>query len=158
MTPVEMLVILNHEWIRAMARRYCKGMNAEDLASDTVLRCLSNAKRYDTTKSFKTWVATIMRNIHTNNVRHTSLHPLTPYFEEEHQRYIGADSLADIRGIFTAIRKLREKTVCMDTLIQYAKGYSYQEIAELSHLPIGTVKRRINEARRLLAEDIELKR
>ena len=40
--------------------------------------------------------------------------------------------------------------VCGKTIMMYAKGYSYEEISNHMEIPIGTVKSRINFARKKL--------
>lgn len=63
---------------------------------------------------------------------------------EERLRY------ADIHEI---LENLKEKY--RDCFEMYFNGYSYKEIADYCNVPVGTVKSRINTARRKMIRDIE---
>lgn len=61
-----------------------------------------------------------------------------------------SDQIAVLKQTISIIRKLRVKSVCIDTLLRYASGYSIAEIAIVNRLPEGTVKRRVHDARILI--------
>jgi len=63
-----------------------------------------------------------------------------------------SDQRTIVDDITATIGALRSRSVCLDTLMDYAKGYSLAEIASARGLPLGTVKRRIHDGRELLAK------
>lgn len=59
------LVVKHTGWIRRKARQfYADRCEADDLASETIYKCLCNANRYNPEMSFKPWALAIMSNIY----------------------------------------------------------------------------------------------
>ena len=49
-----------------------------------------------------------------------------------------------------AVVQLLRRYASVDTAVLYAMGFSYAEIGEMLHLPLGTVQSRINAGRRII--------
>lgn len=151
---IDELVVQNAEWIRITARRYYSDPDlADDLASDTIYKCLSNAGHFDSTRSFKPWALTIMENTFKTQynrrrcVLFTSLDDGCTAFVPD-----DAGCRVAMLEVFEAIRKCARDSRCIESVILYAKGYGYDEIAEISGIPVGTVKSRIAAGRKILRE------
>jgi len=142
----------------AMARRYHRHdwAMAEDLAQDTVLRALTARRPYDGTRPLAAWCAAIMHNLYLSGLRHRSCVPMVPIVDRDEAGGEHADARLLTSEVLEAVERLSERSLCMDTLMDYASGYSLKEIAEMRGLPLGTVKRRIHEARKLLTALLEL--
>ena len=63
-----------------------------------------------------------------------------------------ADQRARVNDILGIVRDLEARSVSVATLVEVAKGYSLGEIAAARGVPLGTVKRRVHDARKLLAK------
>lgn len=154
---IEELVIKHAAWIRKKARRYYSDeYEADDLASETIYKCLSQGKRFDSERSFKPWALTIMENTYITQynrrrcVMFTGLDDYDPYSESE-----SADQRASVQRILSVIRECARKSCCIDCVLLYAKGYSYDEIADIEGIPVGTVKSRVAAGRKMLRDALD---
>ncbi len=150
---VEDLVVEHAEWIRNKARWfYSNREHADDLAGETIFRCLSQGAKFEANRSFKPWALTIMTNTYITqyNRRRCVL------FTSNHDNAIdichseSADQLAAVNSILKVVHECSNKTVNMECVMLYAQGFSQQEIAARLGLPLGTVKSRISLGRKLL--------
>lgn len=139
---IEELVVKHAGWIRNKARRfYSDEYDADDLASETIYKCLSQARRFDSERSFKPWALTIMENTFKTQYNRRKCVLFTDY--DDYDPYIGneyADQRASINRILSIVRDCGRKSRCIECVLLYAKGYSYDEIAEIVGIPVGTVK------------------
>lgn len=151
---IEDFVIEHADWIRRKARRYYADRDdADDLASETIYKCLSQGSRFDCSKSFRPWALTIMENTYITQYNRRRCVLFTGY--EEYGPYPAndyADQLAMVNRLSTIIEDCGRKTKNIDCVILYAEGYSYQEIADRLHIPIGTVRSRVSFGRKMLRE------
>ena len=124
--------------------------SAYDLAAETVAKAICAKARYDETKPLLAWCRVIMHNTYCSIAR-SCMH-YVPISDYDTPGGIDADQSATIRNIIMYIMKRRRKNIIVDTLIDYSKGYSIAEIANTEGLPVGTVKRRIHDARIMLKD------
>jgi RNA polymerase sigma-70 factor (ECF subfamily) len=137
---------------------------AEDLAQETFIKVLNNIDRYLPEFKFSSWLFKIANNITIDYLRRRQLDTVSmegapDAVSEESKR---ATSLAIAspgesplqlleskelgEQIEKAIAKLRpEYRACI--LLRHVEDYSYDEIAEIVKLPLGTVKTYIHRAR-----------
>lgn len=154
MIGIESLVAEHAGWIRMAARRYYAGAcDADDLASETMYKCLSQGGKFDSARSFKPWALAIMANTfktqyaRRRRVLFTGLDGCAPAAGREM-----ADQRAAIGRILAVVRECARKSRCIECVLLYAKGYSYDEIADIAGINPGTVKSRISAGRRMLRE------
>lgn len=140
----------------------------EDLLQETFLRVHRNRHSFEPIAKFSTWLYTIAGNLARSEYRRRkrqrtySMHSVNRE-DEEYELQIPAETLAPDRhaerGIHNqAIQKalaqipedFREVVVLRDV-----QQLSYEEIAEITGLPMGTVKSRINRGRTKLMELLE---
>ncbi len=157
MMGIEDLVVQHATWIRQKARCYYSDTSdADDLASETIYKCLNNGKRFDSARSFKPWALTIMENTFITQynrrrcVMFTGLDGYDLYSDSE-----SADQLVSVQRILSVIRECARKSRCIECVILYAKGYSYDEIADIEGIPVGTVKSRVAAGRKMLREAMD---
>ena len=143
-----------YPWILRLARKYCFSVqDAEDLAGDTVYKMLANRDRFDSTKSIKPWCLVVMQNTFITQYNRNSLVYFTGY-----DSAVGKNSDLNpydctlLNDILSVIRRCARKSCCVESVIYYAKGYSYDEISRILHIPVGTVRSRISLGRKLLCE------
>ena len=135
--------------------------DAYDLVQDTTLKVLNNEEKFADNTNFKGWVFTIMRNIFINNYRrsvmaatmidttqnlyHLNL-PQTSGFDAPEDSLYADEITAAIDGLPKGYRL---------PFSMHIAGYKYEEIAEETGLPLGTIKSRIHFARQRLREQFK---
>lgn len=154
---VESLVVEHAAWIRRRARRYyADGFDADDLASETICKCLSHAGSFKSGMSFKPWAAVIMENTYITQYNRRRCVLFTGYDEYdpfESAEY--ADQRASVNRILSIIRECNRKSCCIECVLLYAKGYDYNDIARMVGIPVGTVKSRVAAGRKMLREALD---
>ena len=145
---------------------------AEDLAQETFIKVLNNIDRYRPEFKFSSWLFKIANNITIDHLRRRQLDtismegaPDAVTAESARATSIAIASSApsaleqlesrELGGaIEKAIAKLRpEYRACI--ILRHVEDYSYDEIAEIVKLPLGTVKTYIHRARQELRESLE---
>lgn len=143
---------------------------AEDLVQEAFIRVHRHLPRFDQSRHFSTWIYTIASNLAKNELRNRSRNPVVPTagladvdgeswppveFEDSRsrpdvmyrRRYLvevvqqGVDRLSDRHREVFVMREL--------------EGRSYEEIAGITGTQLGTVKSRLNRARRSFAAVVE---
>ena len=151
---IEDIVVKHAGWIRQKARRYYADENdADDLASDTIYKCLCNARKFDSCKSFKPWVLAIMGNTYITQYNRRKCVLFAGYDEyvpRPGDEY--ADQMASVNRILSIVRECGRKSRCIECVLLYAKGFSYDEIAAKIDIPVGTVKSRVSAGRKILRD------
>ena len=147
----------NLDWIKARARRLCGDPHdAEDLAAETIWRCLNHPHPLDLGRSLKPWIATVMVNVFRVSYNRRKCVQFVPYEMED--RYISdtqSDHLAILNDLREIIRYCRIQSKSIESLLLYIDGYTYEEIARLQGIPIGTVKSRLSIGRYLIRTMLE---
>lgn len=143
---------------------------AEDLVQEVFIRVHRHLARFDRSKKFSTWIYTIASNLAKNELRNRSRNPLvlfqaiTQGWEDEERPLEFEDTSSRPDDLFRKrhVRSLVENTVAQLPehhrqvfVLRELEGRSYEEIAEITHCNLGTVKSRLNRARSSFAEIIE---
>ena len=135
---------------------------AEDLAQEVFLRVYRHAGTYRVTARFTTWLYTIASNLGKNELRNRARRrnvsmedsPRELCQDDYHfgtrADFFAPDKVADLKDrkarVREAIDSLPEHFRVM-LVMRDLEGFSYEEIASMLDLPLGTVKSRINRAR-----------
>jgi RNA polymerase sigma-70 factor (ECF subfamily) len=145
---------------------------AEDLAQETFIKVLNGIKSYNPQFKFSSWIFKIANNAAIDHLRRRDLDTLSldgaPHATTPEEMSATALQLGD-RGesplqevearelgsaIERAIAKLRpEYRACI--LLRHVEGHSYEEIARILDLPLGTVKTYIHRGRNELRVYLE---
>lgn len=142
---------------------------AEDLAQETFVRTLNNLRRYDPSYKFSSWLFKIGYNLTIDHLRKkelevvsiqgapdavtpdaqaaTAITLVTP--DEQPDQLLEARELGS--EIEVAIGELRPEYRTA-ILLRHVEGYSYDEIATVMEVPLGTVKTYIHRARNELKQ------
>ena len=157
MTFEEAIVEVYFSLIKIAERYYYHDERAYDLAADTVLRALEARDRFDDSRPLLTWCRAIMRNLWLNTEQKLSSTQTQRLGEWDEPGSEEADQMARVNEVLAVVRDLQTHSVAVATLMDFAKGYSLAEIAAVRGVPIGTVKRRIHDARKMLAKLVNVK-
>jgi RNA polymerase sigma-70 factor, ECF subfamily len=140
---------------------------AEDLVQEAFLRLHRHISRFDRSKKFSTWVYTIASNLAKNELRNRSRSPLVPMRQlspdpggiDRPMEYEDPLSRPDTLYARRHLKELVDQTVARLAehhrevfVLRELEGKSYEEIAEITHCNLGTVKSRLNRARQSFAE------
>ena len=143
---------------------------AEDLVQEVFIRVYRHLGRFDRSKKFSTWIYTIASNLGKNELRNRSRNPLvlftsiTQGWEDEERPLEFEDPSLRPDDLFRKrhVKELVEQSVARLPqhhrevfVLREIEGRSYEEIAEITHCNLGTVKSRLNRARSSFAELIE---
>ena len=144
---------------------------AEDLVQEVFIRVYRHLHRFDRSKKFSTWAYTIASNLAKNELRNRSRNPLVLFQamrgtsdegEERPIEFEDATSRPDDMYRKRHLQELVEGTVSKLPehhrevfVLREIEGKSYEEIAEITHCTLGTVKSRLNRARTAFAAIIE---
>jgi RNA polymerase sigma factor (sigma-70 family) len=142
--------------MRAFSRTFCRNnTDADDLIQETLTRALANAHRFQRGTKLKSWLFTIMRN--------TFITSATRYARE----CPGADDCVSTMGetgpsqewslrsneVKQALERLPRDQREIIVLVAIA-GFPYEEAAEICGCAVGTIKSRLNRARRVLEREL----
>jgi RNA polymerase sigma-70 factor (ECF subfamily) len=134
--------------------------DADDLVQETMLKAYKAWDQYQQGTNAKGWLLTILRNAFINEYRRRVRHPETvdvdtiePYavfseVQDEDPEGAFFDRIVDaevLRAIDELPVSFREAVVLSDV-----EGLSYQEIARILKVPVGTVKSRLFRGRQAL--------
>jgi RNA polymerase sigma-70 factor, ECF subfamily len=134
--------------------------DADDLVQETMLKAYRAWDQYEKGTNAKAWLLTILRHAFINEYRRRTRHPETvdldkiepyavfPEVQDEDPQGAFFDRIVDdqvLRAIDQLPVVFRETLVLSDV-----EGMSYQEIAGILEIPVGTVKSRLFRARQLL--------
>ena len=142
----------------------------QDLVQETFVRVYRHLQRFDQTKKFSTWIYTIASNLAKNELRNRSRNPLVLFqtikknweadhrplqFEDHHYRPDDLFRKRHLRELVEwAVDHLPEHHRVVFVLREL-EGKTYEEIADITHCNLGTVKSRLNRARHRFAQVIE---
>lgn len=139
-------------------RRYARTLAfdatlADDLTQQTLERALSHWQQFDPQRDMAVWLLSIAHNAHLDGLRRESRMSVTDPAEVERvQDAGGGDPGVDVglrMDLMAALRLLSPEQreplllVCVEQL-------SYAEVAEVMHIPVGTVMSRVCRARATL--------
>lgn len=135
---------------------------SEDLVQETFIRVYRHLHRFDRSKKFSTWIYTIASNLAKNELRNRSRNPLVLFqaikknWEADHRPLQFEDNTQRPDDLFRKrhLRDMIEKAVQelpehhrVVFVLRELEGKTYEEIAEITGVNLGTVKSRLNRAR-----------
>lgn len=140
--------------------------DALDLSQDAFVNAFRHIKRFDTSKKFFPWFYSILKNLctnHLNRIRRRKEDSIDEMADEEGQIRIPVETRNPEKDtvrkdleikVGQALQHLKPKDREI-IILQHFQDYSYQEIADLLGIPIGTVMSRLYNARQALRHELE---
>lgn len=129
---------------------------AEDLYQETWLKVLRNFDKYNPEMEFEPWLTVICVNIYRNKLRRMLRSPVWNAFCSNEEKELLLNSVPapeekDYTALHDAIRKLPDK-LRVTVILFYFRDMDITGTAAALGIPEGTVKSRLNKARKLLKE------
>lgn len=131
---------------------------AEDLTQDIFLKLYGALRKYDFEKNFTAWLLTLAKNHLIDTYRKTKWEKA--HRDEFDERFASPETAqgpesglaqeADRKLVWAGLNELAPETR-MAVILRDIQDKSYEEVAEILALPLGTVKSRINRGRLQLA-------
>jgi RNA polymerase sigma-70 factor (ECF subfamily) len=144
--------------LRAFAIALCHdATQADDLVQDTLVKAWNSRDRFEEGTNLKAWLFTILRNTYFSEHRRRKHQAAYLDTARTRSNYRPPEQYGhlDLQDFMEALGKLapdqRESL-----LLVGAEGFSYEEAAEISGCAVGTIKSRVNRARRRLCELLHL--
>jgi len=138
--------------------------DAEDITQEVFLKTYKYLKKYDFRYKFSTWLFAIATNCAKDHFRKKSRRkedfviddpkkPFENFYASQCQYWRGFSThlKIDLESAFLKIRPVYKNIL----KLFYFEGYGYREIAELTNLPINTVKTYLYRAKISLAKELK---
>lgn len=130
---------------------------ADDAVQDAVVKALMNFDKFERGTNMRAWLFTILRNTYYSSQRK---------YRRERDNIASAliaaqaikpdhDGFLQFRDFLRAFEDLPDEQREVLVLVG-ASGFSYEEAAKMTGVPIGTIKSRINRARARLTGELDL--
>ena len=142
--------------------------DANDLVQETYLKAFRFIDKYHEGTNAKAWLFKILKNAFINQYRRKSKQPtrvdyeeIVNYHDEEDSQY---SSYMDLREDMFQHMMGDEVTEAINSLpvdfrvvilLCDIEGFTYEEIAKIIDIPIGTVRSRLHRARNMLKEKLK---
>ncbi|MCB9255748.1 MAG: sigma-70 family RNA polymerase sigma factor [Chitinophagales bacterium] len=138
---------------------------AEDLVQEAFLKAYRFIHSFEPGSNAKAWLFQILKNAFINDYRKNSRQPQKVDFEEfkdKNQLEKQASSIDITQDVYTHMLG-DEVTNALNRLpvdfrvaiiLSDLEGFTYEEIAKISDIPIGTVRSRLFRARNLMKEEL----
>jgi RNA polymerase sigma-70 factor (ECF subfamily) len=141
--------------------------DANDLVQETYLKAYRFISSYARGSNAKAWLFRILRNSFINSYRKTSREPAKVDYEEA-ETFLNTGKATFVDSIDAQEKIFRsmigdEVTMAVNSLpvdfrtviiLCDIEGFTYEEIAEIVDIPIGTVRSRLHRARKILKDQL----
>ena len=145
--------------LQLFTRKFTKNEeDSRDLIQETIMKALANRSKFKSHTNLKGWLYTIMRNTFINGYRKAKNHNThndtteNDYYLNREDYYTSSNPLQNYE--YNEMQKLVDSLP--DKLKipfqQYCSGFKYEELADKNDVPLGTIKNRIFQARKMLRE------
>jgi RNA polymerase sigma-70 factor (ECF subfamily) len=144
--------------LRALAIALCRDASrADDLVQETLVKAWNNRDLYKEGTNLRAWLFTILRNTYFSE--HRRLRYQASYREQvdttkswQHPEQEGHLDLQDFLEALAGLPPDQREAL----LLVGAEGFSYEEAAEISGCAVGTIKSRVNRARKRLSDTLQI--
>ena len=157
------LINSNKQNVRNIIRLITKQDN-EDLEQEVFIKVWKNSDKYEERGSFKSWICTVAKNVSKDYLKSASFRNMQNTTSDEVVLSIipEKDETPDLRvlaqerqdRIIDAIEMLKPKFREVIMLCEIY-GYTYEEASKKLGCPLGTIKSRIFNAKKELAEKLQ---
>lgn len=136
--------------------------DADDLYQETWLKALAHLDQYDPAQPFEPWLTRICVNTYRSTLRRLARSPIWNRFSsnEEKDALLASVPAEEAKGeeayadLHQAIERLPDK-LRMAVILFYFRDMDLSSAAQILGIPEGTMKSRLNHARKRLKEALE---
>lgn len=154
--------------LRTALRMTKNQSDAEDLVQEAMVKAYRNWDKFEPGTNCRAWLFRIMTNVFINDYRSKSRSPISVDVDDIDDNFLygqlaslGVENNPE-QQLFTKIldgdvRKAIEELpddFKMVVMLSFLEGFSYQEIADILDLQLGTVKSRLHRGRKLLQKQL----
>ncbi len=144
--------------MNTIVRMISSQQEAEDVVQETFLRVYQHRDSFDFRHCFSTWLYTIALNLARNELRKRKrfkFYDITDMQGHESEISVEMKLPSNISKVLeNAIDSLPEKYKTA-FILRDIQEQSYEEVAKVMNIPLGTVKSRVNRARALLRDKLK---
>ena len=157
------LVKANKQNVKNIIRLITKQEN-EDLEQEVFVKVWKNSDRYEERGNFKSWICTIAKNVSKDYLKSASFRNSNNTTSDEivlgtirdskqspETKIIAGERQARIINAIDSLKPKLKETIMLCEVY----GYTYEEAAKKLNCPLGTIKSRIYNAKKELAEKLE---
>lgn len=145
---IEIVITKTSPYVLALCRKWCRPpLDANDVAQDSLIRIVDKIATYEFKSQFFSWVYTVSYRTFLDNYRlikrreKIALKHANQQVNEHAQ-----DSEVDGPDLSQALNSLSDQHAQILILID-ASGSTYEEVATMLDIPVGTVRSRLARAR-----------
>lgn len=142
--------------------------DAEDLVQETMVKAYRFWEKFEKGSNCRAWLFRIMTNIFINEYRSKSRSPMSISTDDVDDNFLygqlasGGTTETPEQALFAKIFDKDVKNAIdklpddfrMVIVLSFLEGFSYQEIANITDLQLGTVKSRLHRGRKLLQKEL----
>ncbi len=131
--------------------------NIDDVVQEVFIKAYQNIRSFDVNQKFSPWIYRIAHNTYINSIKKISRGPIYtfdfdtivshPVYEDPSIKE--AEEVEIKKMVDTGLEKLRSNYREI-VILYYIEELSYKEIADILHIPIGTVGIRLRRAKEAL--------
>ena len=149
----ERLLDLGGAMYRVAASILPRQCDREDAIQDTILAALQKRERLREERALRAWVMRILVNKCYSILREQQRERSTDVLPE-----VAWESPADADLMLRDLLLSLPEEQRLILVLFYVEGYRLREIAEILHLPVGTVQSRLHRAKQILRHDVALEK
>lgn len=134
---------------------------AKDLTQDVMVKAITNIQKFKGHSKFSTWLIAIGTNLYKNQLKKSKRVLLTNDFSFIDHMILKDDSIENqmlkkenMKAILMGLQSIKEQQR-IPFLLKHYYGYSYEEIATITKVPIGTVRSRLHNTIKKLQETLK---
>ena len=157
------LIKANQNNVKNIIRLITKQDN-EDLEQEVYIKAWKNVDKYEERGNFKSWISTIAKNVSKdylksawfkNNQNTTSDEIILGTIKDKQlspeKKLVSSERLSRIINAIEDLKPKLKETIMLCEVY----GYTYEEASKKLNCPLGTIKSRIYNAKKELAEKLE---
>ncbi|MDH3891806.1 MAG: sigma-70 family RNA polymerase sigma factor [candidate division Zixibacteria bacterium] len=131
---------------------------AEDIVQETFIRVYQHRQSFNFQHCFSTWIYTIALNLARNELRKRKKFKFLDIFDmqgSEAEFAVDPELPSRLPQVLEAAVKALPEKYRTAFLLRDVQEMSYEEVAKILGVPLGTVKSRVNRARMILREKLQ---
>ena len=157
------LVKANKQNVKNIIRLITKQDN-EDLEQEVFVKAWKNVDKYEERGNFKSWICTIAKNVSKDYIKSAGFRNSNNTTSDEivlgtikdtkqtpEAKFIAGERQVRIINAIESLKPKLKETIMLCEIY----GYTYEEAAKKLKCPLGTIKSRIYNAKRELAEQLQ---